>query len=521
MFTIDEDAYSMLNLYLTKLQEHFSNQEEGSEIVKDIEARIAEIFNFKINDGKQVININDIEELVQILGNVEDITGENMSDNSSTENQGQEESESKKGKKKKNKKLYRDPDSKQLAGICSGLSYYTGISATTWRIIFLVFLFIGQVSIIAYLILWIAVPEAKTTSEKLEMKGDKVNLENIEKTVKEEYENVKSNFRNIKSKKTTDTINNIGNAFMSVISITAKVFGKILGVAFLVVGSIILVALTVGLLSVSAENVYFSNDFISMIWLPGLFEYVTNTGTSWLLSISVLVVLIIPVIVVIYWGILLLFNVKSNKYLGIGTFSIWVLAIIIATLTSLNIAASFSSVDHSTHKESIQCDSTHNYYFTLTPNTDELLVLDEDDIDNIHDLHIFIDQRMIIPGDGQIRHIPEIEFYTSKDSCPELQLLYYARGANKNEAGENLKTIKYNYEVQDSIIYFDPYYYITSEKFRAQFVKVKVFIPEGNTFTIDKSLSGIIDIEDSSEEYDDNEMTEKLIEATKEGFLII
>ncbi|PLX07091.1 MAG: hypothetical protein C0596_13250 [Marinilabiliales bacterium] len=480
MFTIDDDAYQMLKLYLGKLEEHFSAQEEGNEIVKDIEARIAEIFSMKINEGKQVINITDVEELITILGNVEDITGENMSDKTNDSDNNEQKKET-----KRKKKLYRDPDNKQVGGICSGLSYYTGISATTWRILFLIFLFVGQVSIIAYLILWIAVPEAKTTSEKLEMKGDKVNLSNIEKSVKKEYDDLKKNFKNIKTKKTTDTLNNIGKAILSLISITAKVLGKVLGVAFLITGTSILVALTIGLLSVSKENVFFANDFINMIWLPGLLENITNTGTSWLLSISLLVVFVIPVIVVIYWGILLLFNVKSNKYLGIGTFTLWVLAIIVATITSLNVAASFSSVEQNTITETIQCDSISNYYFELNPEAEELKLLNEDDINNINYFHIFIDQHLIVNDGNEIKHLPEIEFYTTKDSCPELEFIYYARGANKKEAGENIKSIKYNYEINDSIIYFDPYFYITSEKYRAQFVKVKVFIPEDHTFIID------------------------------------
>lgn len=517
MFTIDDDAFQMLQLYLSKLEEHFANQEEGSEIVKDIEARIAEIFSMKINDNKQVINISDVEELISVLGNVGDITGEDMSEKSAN-NTGKSEEKS---KKKTKKKLYRDPDDKYLGGVCSGLSYYTGISTTTWRILFLIFLFIGQVSIIAYLILWIAVPEAQSTSQKLEMKGNKVNLSNIEKTVKKEYEDLKKNFRNIKTKKATDTLNSIAKAILNVLAILIKVFGKVLGVAFLIAGTSIVVAFTIGLFSVSKENVFFANDFVSMVWLPGLLDLVTNTGTSWLFSISLLVVFMIPVLVIIYWGILLLFNVKTNKYLGIGTFILWVLAIIVTTITSLNIAASFSSVEQNTVVKTIPCDSTKNYHFMLSPDAQEPKFLSEDEIENFNDFHIYIDQHLIVQEDNKIKHIPEIEFYTSKDSCPEIQFVYYARGGTKQEAKENLNTIKYKYEITDSTVYFDPYFYITSEKYRAQYIKVKVFIPEDNTFTIDSSLAGIIDIEDAEDEFNDAELTDKLLISEEDGFNVI
>jgi phage shock protein PspC (stress-responsive transcriptional regulator) len=166
IFNIDEDAYNMLNVYLGKLEEHFLKQEEGAEIVKDIESRIAEIFSMKIKDNKQVININDVEEVINILGNVEDITGDES-----------EQAEEEKSKEtKKSKKLYRDSETKILGGVCGGLAEFTGVSIVFWRIIFLVFLFVSQIGIIAYLILWIAVPEARTTAQKIEMKGGKITL---------------------------------------------------------------------------------------------------------------------------------------------------------------------------------------------------------------------------------------------------------------------------------------------------------------------------------------------------------
>ncbi|MDD4149754.1 MAG: PspC domain-containing protein [Bacteroidales bacterium] len=513
MFNIDEDAYNMLSLYLRKLEEHFAKLEEGNEIVKDIEARIAEIFNMKINDNKQVISITDVEEVVLILGNVEDITGEDMSEPTS-------ETKSENKKQKTKKKLYRDSENKQLAGVCSGLSYYTGISTTTWRILFLIFLFIGQISIIAYLILWIAVPEALTTAEKLEMKGDKVNLSNIEKTVKQEYEDLKKNFKNIDTKKANDTLNNIGKALLNFLSIIVRVLGKILGVAFLAGGALVLVALTIGFISVPKESIYFTNDLISMIWLPGLLEYVTNSGIAWLLSLSILVFSIIPVLAIIYWGLILLFNIKSNKYISIGTFIIWILSIIIIALTSLNIGASFRSVEHNNIHAYIPCDSTKNYYFDLSSEFSDNIIMNEDDIENMDDIHLYINQHLILSEEGKLKSLTEIDFRISTDTCAKVQFIYYVRGANRNEAKNNLKTIKYEYNISDSVVYFDPYFIIDSEKYRAQHLKIKVYIPEGHTFTIDKSLSKIIDIEDATEKYENEELTGKLLMATKSGFII-
>lgn len=517
MFNIDEDAYNMLQIYLNKLEEHFSKLEEGSEIVKDIEARIAELFGLKIDESKHVINLADVEEIVQILGNVEDITGESTTDEKTEEKQTSEKGTG----TKKSKKLYRDPDNKVLGGVCSGLSEFTGIGITTIRIIFLVFLFIGQVSIIAYLILWIAVPEAKTTAQKLEMKGDKINVSNIEKTVKQEFEDLKKNFRGMKTNKFSDIMSNIGKALLQIITIFGKVFGKVLGVAFLIAGAITIVALTVGLLSVGETNMFFSNDFISMVWLPGILQYVTNSGTAWLMSISIMVIAIIPVLVIIYWGVLLLFNIKSNKYLAIGTFSIWVIAIIITAFSALNIGASFKSIDQKTVKETILTDSTKTYNFELSPAYRELEIMTEDQIENINDLHIFVNQYLLFEENNTIKSFPDIEFYTTEKEEAEIQIIYYARGANKTEAKENLKTVSYQYNSTDSITYLDPYFYVTSEKYRAQYIKVKIFIPEGSTANIGESLSPVIDIDDVSGRLEENELTNEDLLSTRNGFVVM
>ncbi len=517
MFNIDEDAYNMLQIYLNKLEEHFSKLEEGREIVKDIEARVAEIFGTKINDNKQVINLDDVEEVILILGNVEDITGE-----PATNDQSEEKKSSEKGtSKKKSKKLYRDPDNKALGGVCSGLSEFSGVSITTIRIIFLVFLFIGQVSIIAYLILWIAVPEAKTTAQKLEMKGDKINVSNIEKTVKQEFEDLKKNFRGMKTNKFSDVISNIGKAILQVLTIFIKVFGKVLGVAFLIAGAVTIVSLTVGLLSVGETNLFFSNDFISMVWLPGILQYVTNTGTAWLLSISIMVVAVIPILVIIYWGVLLLFNIKSNKYLAIGTFSIWAIAIIMTAITALNIGASYKSIDQRTVKETILTDSTNVYNFELSPAYSDLKIMTENEIEGINDLHIFVNQYLLFEENNTIKSFPDIEFYTTEKENAEIQISYYARGANKAEAKENLKTVSYQYNTSDSITYLDPYFYVTSKKYRAQYIKVKIFIPEGSTANIGESLSPVIDIDDVSGRLEETELTNRDLLSTKNGFVVM
>lgn len=513
MFVIDEDAYQMLHLYLSKLESHFSQIEEGGEIVKDIESRIAEIFNSKINENKQIINIRDVEEIIQILGNVEDITGDTHTENTKKEKEEQKKDE------KKSKKLYRDPDNRVLGGVCSGLAEFTGISTTTWRIIFLVLIFVGQISIIAYIILWIAVPEAKTTAQKLEMKGDKINLSNIEKTVKKEFEEVKKNFKKIDKNRFSDTMNNIGKAIGTIITVIAQIFGKVLGVLLILSGAAVIILLTIALISVGKENIIYSNDIISMVWLPGLLEYITNTGTAWFLSICILIVFIIPVIAIISWGIGLLFEIRTNKYLSIGTFIVWVIAIIFSVAISFNIGTNFKSVESKTQNVTLVADSLNTYHFILKPGSEDRNIMSSlEDIDNFNDYDIFINSKLFLAENGKMQNYPRIYFNSTKDSIASMEIKYYARGLNNHEAKENIKTIDYQYISDTNTIFLNPYFEINSKKWRAQDVKITVSIPVDSKLIIDKKLSALIDIEDISEEYDDAEMCGKEIIVTESGF---
>ncbi len=508
MFVIDEDAYNVLHVYLNKLEEHFSNIEEGGEIVKDIEARIAEIFNTKRSESKQVINLSDVEEVIGILGNVEDITGDEP-DEKTTEKES-----------KKTKKLYRDPEYKYLGGVCSGLAEYTGISVSIWRIIFLILLFAGQVGVIAYLILWIAVPEAKTTAQKIEMKGGKITLSSIEKTVKQEFEDVKKNFKKMKTSNLSETLNNLWNSFGSIFKVFCRVFGKILGVSFLIAGAAIIAITTIAFISVGKDNIVFTSDFINMVWLPGLLKYVTNTGTAWFISICLLFVFIIPVIAIINWGLILLFNVKTNKYLSLSTFAVWIFAIILTVVAFINVGASFRATETITKTETLAVDSLNTYYFSLSPEFKDICLPDGKHCESGKGMHFCIDSHYLLFDNNKLKSFVEIEFIATNDSVAGMELKYNANGPNKNEAKENIKSISYTYSVDTNTVYFEPYINIKTNKWKAQEVKILIKIPYGANLIIDKNLSDFINIEDITGKFEDSEMTGRELLSTKQGFVV-
>lgn len=194
VFHIDEDAYDKLNRYLTSIRKHFSTDEGCDEIIAGIESRIAEMFQEKISESKQVVTLEEVTEIIRQLGEPEQISGEEEYQEKSTEDAYI--------KQKAPKRLFRDPDDKYIGGVCGGLGAFFQIDPTWIRIIFLIGIFAGF-GLLLYLILWIVIPKARTTADKLEMRGERVNLSNIEKSIKEDLQDIKKNLQDI-SKETRD-----------------------------------------------------------------------------------------------------------------------------------------------------------------------------------------------------------------------------------------------------------------------------------------------------------------------------
>jgi phage shock protein PspC (stress-responsive transcriptional regulator) len=186
-FYLDEGAYQTLDNYLKELRKHFKNQEGAAEIISDIENRIAELFQQKLKTPQTVITLEEVNEIIAILGKPGDFDNEDSEESTTT------------GKKHKTKRLYRDMDDRILGGVCSGLGAYLNLDQVIVRIIFIVATLSG-ISILVYLAMWIIIPPALTTAEKLEMHGDPVNIDNIEKTIRKEMDHLKDKLNDLSEK---------------------------------------------------------------------------------------------------------------------------------------------------------------------------------------------------------------------------------------------------------------------------------------------------------------------------------
>jgi phage shock protein PspC (stress-responsive transcriptional regulator) len=216
--------------YLEKLALLFKNTEGAKDILEDIEVRIAELFTSLKKDELYVISVEDVEKVIETLGTPEDLAGEEDTAEEASRFTG-------------SKKLFRDPDDRFLGGVAGGLSHYVGLDSVWIRIILLILFFssVGGV-VLVYILLWIIVPEAITTADKLKMKGEPVNVSNIKKKIKEEldqvsdtvkevdYENIGNQLKK-KSKRLSDLL-------LQLIRGLLKLIGLFIGIIFLIISSI-------------------------------------------------------------------------------------------------------------------------------------------------------------------------------------------------------------------------------------------------------------------------------------------
>ena len=303
VFNIDEDAYQLLDKYLSNLRIHFSREEGTDEIMDDFEARISELLNERIRLGFQVITIEHVEDVIKRMGKPEEI----FADEETSETGGAQFRQSLEDKGEKTKKrLMRDSDDRILGGVASGLALYWGVDVTAIRLVLLVLLFLPvpipfSFIVVVYLIMWLVVPLARTAADKLIMRGESVNIENIGKAVTDNFERVSDNVNEyIHSDKPRTALQKIGDFIVSFFGILLKICAVLAGIVLVPVLLLVVFVLLVVIIALFAGGIgsifsgipFIDGDMIMISQLP---ESIALTGT-----IGLLLFIGIPLIGLIY-----------------------------------------------------------------------------------------------------------------------------------------------------------------------------------------------------------------------------
>ena len=258
-FHLDDDAYERVHAYLHALSKQLEGTEGRDEILQDIESRLAELFHESLTPSKQVVTLREVESAMATLGQPEDF-GDGQPPASETQH---ESSGSGETYRSVAKRLYRETEDYHIGGVCGGLGAYFRVDPAIFRVLFLLLFFVGGTGIMAYLILWIALPAATTTAEKLAMRGEEVTVENIKKAVEQEAHRVKDRFqagiREV-SPRAQRAGHRIGDAFTQIFEGILRVVGVLLRI----VGFFLLVALSavgIALLVVATNKLSWGADW--------------------------------------------------------------------------------------------------------------------------------------------------------------------------------------------------------------------------------------------------------------------
>ena len=548
IFHIEEDGYDKLRKYLDSVNKYFGAFEDSSEILADIEGRIAEIFLSKLNEGKQVITAEDVNFLIATMGSVNDFKAAEEQDTPLTESFKQEQRGQESGSKRSsgsaaaNKKLYRDQKSKILGGVCAGLGHYfnidpvwprllfallvlgsygglllvyiifwivlpassdledeptvkkmfrdtsekkvlggvaSGVAAffgadiTLIRLLFVISVIAGGLGFIIYIVLWIALPEAKTLTEKMQMQGEAVTLSNIESSVKkglnekdEPEESMLAKIVLFPFRAIAALISGLANILGPLFKVSVDIIRIMIGIVILLTGlafvlSLILAGGVVLGVFTMGHVPFWGDAHVSGLSLP--LEAMRNAFPTWTLLFAFLAAFIPAMFILLIGGSIIAKRVAFNSLVGWTMFVIFFISVAVMSFSIPQFIYSFKE-DGEYKVEKTFDINNKTPVFKINE-----VGLDDYDVTSLR-----------------------LKGYTGK----EIKLVehFEAQGVTRKLAGENAQTVTYNVTQADSIITFDSnIIFKPGAKFHAQRLDVDILMPYNKPFVVDAELWRYID----------------------------
>lgn len=499
IFHIEEDAYEKLSKYLSAIRSYFKDSDGCDEIMADIESRIAELLKEKTGPSKEVVLMDDVNSVMETMGRPEEFAG----DEQKKEETKAEEPVS---DGKRRRRVFRDTEDKILGGVCSGIANYFDMDPLWLRLIWVAVTLLGGAGILIYIIMWIVIPPARTTAEKLEMRGEPVNINNIRKNIEEEMEHLKKKMRDFEkgAKDLGDSFKKKGRsreAADKFVDFSTSVFGSILRAVGKFLAFILIVVCT--LLMIVFLGALFGFGDLNGVSLNEMGDmFFTNDNQADLALAGLMLFIGVPLLMMIYSGVRALFSVQGrNKIISVTSTAVWSLGLITLLIIGYQVGSDFSEQAKNKNEFALTpsgCDT-----FFLNVKKDDRL---EEHFEGRSGRHFGNqDYGFIEEGDKKTFYgTPEFDIQESSDSAFHLTWITYARGENKKDALARAQKIDYSITQTDSLIEFAPIYEIEkNDKWRAQDVFVVLHVPRGKTIFFDKSMRSIIyDIENTTNTWD-------------------
>jgi phage shock protein PspC (stress-responsive transcriptional regulator) len=487
VFHIEEDAYHKLHRYLEAIGSHFKDFQGKAELIADIESRIAEILQQKLSDSRQVITQTDVDEVIAIMGQPSDYSLED--DDPLMSGSGVY----------MRKRLYRDGERKMIGGVAAGLGAYFGIDPVWIRIIFIALIFTGGFGLLVYLILWLAVPEAITNAEKLEMRGEPVNLSNLERSLENEAGQIREKLNDLTAKarqtyrKRADEIRNRhGHSFGAGLGEVGRL---LLRVMIIFCGFIILM---IGLgLTLVYLSILFRFPVITVMEDSGFHAFplyalseriFANDGDLRTFITGIMVLAGIPLLMLLWSGIRLIFTIPRVKAIGSIAGIAWLCALVITLIFGFKLANSFRGSGEFTREHPLSIGRNDTLYVVAESD----LHLEDDWGRN--GTFYFDEARLAIKNDKQVIYgVPLLKFKTSSDSTAMMLITTNARGRSTDDAIETAERVEYYWKQRNDTLYLSDHIVLAEkEKWRKQETRVELQLPEGTHVSIDNKLRPIL-----------------------------
>jgi phage shock protein PspC (stress-responsive transcriptional regulator) len=482
VFHIEELAYDKLNRYLDAIKGYFTTSDGRDEIIQDIEGRIGEMFQERISVGKQVIVDSDVDQIIDLMGRPEQFAG--MHEETATS-----EAQYTTSDRKAYRRLYRDPDDRVIGGVCSGLGHYLGLDPVWLRVAFAVSFFVFGTGLLLYIILMIVMPKAITTAEKLEMKGEKVNISNIRKSVEEEISSIKSNYSQPGG---PSGIARFFDALGQILTGIFRLIGKIIAVFFIIIGMLILVSFALVFLAILGVGGITVPFFITDLFMDPWQQSMALLGAFMVIGI--------PLMMIIFKAVKVLFKIKvESRFLNWSAFALWVVGVILSITVISSIAKDF------------KIRETQRTEIPIMQPASDTLFLDSFSNDEYRDEWFYINNhRMndpwgVVSEEDTIR-IGDVKLDIIKSTTGKFELVQVAsaRGADRRQAVSNARSMIYQVEQTDSLIRFDETFQLPKGfKYRKQNLQLILKVPEGKSVYLGSGIDDVIyDIENVTNTYD-------------------
>ncbi len=506
-FTIDDEAYRMLENYLQSLHNHFRASEGYEEIMNDIEARLAELIQEGM--GKRgIVTHQDVKNAVSVMGKPEDFGAEPVDETTSTAS---DKANTEGGKKSSGtpfqtgKRLFRDDEHKMVGGVCAGLAAYFGIDVVWLRIVWGLLFFFGGSGFVLYVIMWAVVPSAKTTADRLAMKGQPIDVNNIAKTVETSFEKFSEKVNEFGKPENQERFqqqvqhisSNIGNVLKAIFAGLGGV-----GRVFAIIISVFLVG---GLLAA-----WFGLTIAATFASPVL-GYLTDESWKGTLAGFNAFAILASVSALLILGIrrLVYKRQAGNGIVG----GLWTFLTINAfSLISTGVSVAKNFTYNYDNPQEIAITGTDTLTITCGLNKAHGGI-------NFGDLYVGSDE-FLVDFDVNMR----IE--RSESGKFELTRTFSSQGKSSEEAQRFAKNISHNMTFSDDVLTVDESFKIPNgTKWRAQSVDLLLKVPDGKVIKYDKNTTGVINWidRDDDDENENNcyESNTRIWKMTENGFVCL